>query len=120
MLDERTTTKPDDYLVSLLYTADEPHPVPQYKLRPRYADKHEWWYFSAMKKNEVILFKQYDSDHTLTGRSCFHTAFANNALRNANPKPAARQSIEARVFCFFPDHKPNTCPKIDSMDQFSG
>jgi len=65
-----------------------------------------------MKKNEVILFKQYDSDPSLKGRACFHTAFANNALRNANPKPKARESIEARVFCFFPDHKPNTCPPM--------
>ena len=65
-----------------------------------------------MKKNEVILFKQYDSNDRLTGRSCFHTAFANSALKNT--KTAPRQSIEARAFCFFPDHTPNTCPPIDS------
>jgi hypothetical protein len=75
MLDERTTIKPDDYLVSDLYTATETQAEPQYKLRPKNSNKHQWWYFSAMKKNEVILFKQYDSDVTLTGRSCFHTAF---------------------------------------------
>lgn len=62
-----------------------------------------------MKKSEVILFKQFDSDTTLTGRTCFHTAFKDPTMKNAAP----RESIEVRAFCFFPDHEPNTCPPIE-------
>lgn len=74
MLNERTTVKPDDYLIADLYQADGKK-VQQYKLRPNNHEKHEWWYFSAMTKNEVVLFKQYDSDERLSGRVCFHSAF---------------------------------------------
>ena len=73
MLDERTTVKPDDYVVSDLYNHNSKDQ--QYKLRYNNNDLHQWWYFSFMKKNEVILFKQYDSDRALSGRACFHTAF---------------------------------------------
>ena len=77
-----------------------------------------------MKKDEVILFKQWDSDTTLkgllfvyclhsswllftynvclhfqTGRLCFHTAFQDP---NAPDDIPPRQSIEARGICFFP------------------
>ena len=52
-----------------------------------------------MKKNEVILFKQWDSDPTLTGRVTFHTAFADPSAPADAP---TRQSIEVRAIAFFP------------------
>ena len=52
-----------------------------------------------MKKNEVILFKQWDSDPTLSGRITFHTAFSDPA---APPDAPTRQSIEVRAIAFFP------------------
>ena len=57
------------------------------------------YYYSAMKKNEVILFKQWDSDPTLSGRITFHTAFSDPA---APPDAPTRQSIEVRAIAFFP------------------
>ena len=57
------------------------------------------YYYSAMKKNEVILFKQWDSDPTLRGRITFHTAFSDP---NAPADAPTRQSIEVRAIAFFP------------------
>ena len=106
VLDETSIVKPDDYIVSELI--DKSYSLQQYRLLDVNSKQHRWFYFSAMKKNEVILFKQFDSDTTLTGRLCFHTSFNNP---NA-PDCTARQSIEARGIAFFPDHEPNTCPDI--------
>ena len=51
-----------------------------------------WYYYSGMKKDECLLFKQWDSDPTQKGRMCFHTSFHDD---KAPPCPA-RQSIETR------------------------
>ena len=62
-----------------------------------------------MEKDEVLLFKQWDSDRTLSGRLCFHTAFKDpNAPSNIPP----RESIEARAIAYFPNHEPDTCPPL--------
>ena len=37
------------------------------RLSDRNTDQHRWYYYPQMKKNEVILFKQWDSDTTLKG-----------------------------------------------------
>lgn len=104
--DETSLVKPDDYIVADLF--DKTYSLQQYKLLDDNSASHRWYYFSHLKKDEVILFKQWDSDPTLTGRVCFHTAFHDD---NAPPCPS-RQSIEARGIAFFPDHKPNTCPSM--------
>ena len=62
-----------------------------------------------MEKDEVLVFKQWDSDTTKKGRMCFHTSFFDE---NASPC-ASRESIETRCCVFFPDHKPDTCPPLD-------
>ena len=64
-----------------------------------------------MKKDECLLFKQWDSDTTQGGRMCFHTSFHDE---NA-PESAARESIETRCLVFFPDHEPNTCPPLSDI-----
>ena len=75
----------------------------------------------------VLLFKQQDSDHTQPARLCFHSAIAaharvtssNDGVQNVKisdeerVKFPQRQSIEVRAMVFFPDHRPNTCPKVD-------
>jgi len=65
-----------------------------------------------MAKDEVLVFKQWDSDPLQAGRLCFHTAM-NDPTAPVGAK--ARQSIEARAFLFFPDHEPNTCPLMPSL-----
>eukprot|EP00443_Scrippsiella_acuminata_P015704 CAMPEP_0115226134 /NCGR_PEP_ID=MMETSP0270-20121206/30467_1 /TAXON_ID=71861 /ORGANISM="Scrippsiella trochoidea, Strain CCMP3099" /LENGTH=455 /DNA_ID=CAMNT_0002640533 /DNA_START=1 /DNA_END=1368 /DNA_ORIENTATION=+ len=106
--DESSLVKPDDYITSDLF--GEGYSLQQYGLSHRNAAQHRWFYYSAMRKDEVLLFKQWDSDSTLSGRVCFHTSFSDpNAPRDA----PCRQSIEARGIAFFPDHEPNTCPTLD-------
>lgn len=101
--DETSLVKPDDYVTSDLIGPG--YELQQYVLDSRNSEQHRWYYFPKMQKDEVILFKQWDSDTTLSGRVCFHTSFSDpNAPQGLPP----RQSIEARAIAFFPDHTPNT------------
>ena len=109
--DETTIVKPDDYITSDLFVENQ-H-IQQYRLSDRNAAQHRWYYYSKMKKDEVLLFKQWDSDRTLSGRVCFHSAFSDPSAPNDVPP---RQSIEVRAIAYFPDHKPNTCPAIVKED----
>ncbi|USW50650.1 Putative glutathione S-transferase, Thioredoxin-like superfamily, glutathione Transferase family [Septoria linicola] len=63
----------------------------------RHSDRHQWYYFPDMTKDQSILLKTYDSD---TNRAQFvgHTAFDDPT----SPKDAiARESCEIRTICFF-------------------
>jgi hypothetical protein len=57
---------------------------------------HRWWYFSNMSKDDILLFKFHDSDHSLTWR-CPHTAFVDPSFPDAN----IRESIEVRTVSFW-------------------
>lgn len=112
VLDESSTVKPDDYIASDLF--GEGYELVQNRLSSRNKHLHKWYYFSQMKKDEVLLFKQWDTDPTLTGRCCFHTAFKD--LDRKEPAPT-RESIEVRAVCFFPDHTPNTLPEFKAISE---
>ncbi|WP_126172757.1 CmcJ/NvfI family oxidoreductase [Altericroceibacterium xinjiangense] len=58
--------------------------------------KHRWWYFSKMERDDALLFKFHDSDHSVTWR-CPHTAFIDSSFPDAN----IRESIEVRSVAFF-------------------
>ncbi|WP_088309604.1 CmcJ/NvfI family oxidoreductase [Novosphingobium sp. B 225] len=62
----------------------------------RQRDEHRWWYFSNMTRDDVLLFKFYDSDHSVTWR-CPHTAFHDTSL----PGTQVRESIEVRCVAFW-------------------
>jgi hypothetical protein len=62
----------------------------------RHRPEHRWWYVSNMTRDEVLLFKFFDSDHSVTWR-CPHTAFWDTSL----PNPHIRESIEFRSVAFF-------------------
>lgn len=55
-----------------------------------------WWYFSNMSKDDALLFKFHDSDHSVTWR-CPHTAFHDPSFADAN----VRESIEVRSVAFW-------------------
>jgi len=55
-----------------------------------------WWYFSNMQADDVLFFKFYDSDHSVTWRSP-HTAFRDSSFADAN----IRESIECRSVAFW-------------------
>ncbi len=62
----------------------------------RYNPNHRWWYFSRMTRDEVMLIKFHDSDHSVAWRTP-HTAFWDNSF----PDRKVRMSIECRSVAFF-------------------
>jgi hypothetical protein len=63
----------------------------------RYNDAHRWYYFSGLTRDEVIVFKAFDSAAP-DALNVAHTAFDDpSAPANAVP----RSSIEARFVAFF-------------------
>lgn len=57
---------------------------------------HRWWYFPNLTREELIVFKFYDSDHGRPWRTP-HTAFRDTAY----PDPRNRESIEFRTVAYF-------------------
>ena len=62
----------------------------------RYNPNHRWWYFSKMNRDEIILLKFHDSDHSVAWRTP-HTAFWDTSF----PDRKERSSIECRSVAFF-------------------
>lgn len=61
-----------------------------------YHPGHRWWYFQNMEREDILLFKFHDSDHSRTWR-CPHSAFVDGSAKNAN----IRESIEVRSIAFW-------------------
>lgn len=61
-----------------------------------YHPGHRWWYFAGMKRDDVLLFKFHDSDHSRTWR-CPHSAFIDGSA----VAPNVRESIECRSVAFW-------------------
>jgi hypothetical protein len=55
-----------------------------------------WWYFSNLTRDDALLFKFHDSDHSRTWR-CPHTAFHDPSFADAQ----IRESIEVRSVAFW-------------------
>lgn len=62
----------------------------------RHSPDHRWWYFSAMTRDEALLFKFHDSDRSVAWRVP-HSAFRDDSL----PGAQVRESIECRSIAFF-------------------
>jgi hypothetical protein len=60
-------------------------------------EQHEWWYMSEMQPDEMVVFKGFDTKQDSMGWRCPHTAFR----LKGSEKEAARESVEARVVCFW-------------------
>ena len=59
---------------------------------------HRWFYFPEMQRDEVLLFKNYDTIKDGTARFSLHSAFEDPFTP---PEPKPRESIETRAFVFF-------------------
>jgi hypothetical protein len=66
--------------------------------RLSYNPAHQWFYFSAMRRDEALVFKVYDSKKDGRARFVPHTSFE-NPLAGADAAP--RKSIEIRTLAFF-------------------
>jgi len=63
-----------------------------------YSPRHQWFYYSAMDRAELLMFKQYDSDVSSVSRFTLHAAFLHP---DAAVGSRARHSIEARCLVVF-------------------
>lgn len=63
-----------------------------------YDANHRWFYFPQMTRNEVLLFKNFDTLQDGTARYTLHSAFEDPT---SPADPAPRESIESRTFLFF-------------------
>jgi hypothetical protein len=61
-----------------------------------FSPRHRWYYYPDMTRDEAVLFKFYDSNHSVAWRVP-HTAFEDSAARNTK----MRTSIEFRVTAYF-------------------
>ena len=59
---------------------------------------HRWYYFPQMTRDEVLLFKNYDTLTDGTARYALHSAFEDPT---SPADPAPRESIESRAFVFY-------------------
>jgi hypothetical protein len=101
------SVRDDEGLANVLYIVDKiPEgdamfaPMPDDE-RPaaaifRYNPDHRWWYFSNMVRDEALLLKFHDSDHSVAWRTP-HTAFWDTSF----PDRKVRASIECRTVAFF-------------------
>jgi len=70
----------------------------QYRLTAARAGEHSWFYYPHMRKDEVLLFKQFDSDPSCASRFTFHSSFRDAAVPTDLPK---RESVEVRAMAIF-------------------
>jgi len=85
-----------DLLPSDLIYRDRTGEIYQVKYNPA----HRWYYVSALRNDEALLLKCYDSAEDGPARFAPHTAFEDPTTpQNAPP----RESIELRSFVFYPD-----------------
>ena len=68
--------------------------------RLRYGKGHRWFYFPLMQRDEVLVFKVFDSATDGRARFTAHTSFEDPTTPSGAPP---RQSIEARALVFFDD-----------------
>jgi hypothetical protein len=64
-----------------------------------YNPAHRWYYFSEMTRDEALVFKCYDSRRDVA-RFTAHCAFSDPT---SPPDAPPRESMEARLLCFFRD-----------------
>lgn len=94
---------PDDYVRFDIEHMD--HTDHTFQLDPAYKSRHRWEYFPDMSRDEVLLFKQFDSEGSANVRYVFHASFRDPCGLGT------RQSIEARCIAFFPDDDASISPR---------
>jgi hypothetical protein len=93
MCDARSI-RADDFITTYMHYRDRTGEV--YALR--YNPDHHWFYVRAMRPDEAILLKVFDSDKVTPARFTPHSAFTDPTMR---PDAPPRRSIEVRVIAFF-------------------
>lgn len=89
---DASSVTPDDLLPTTLRYPERDGEI--YYLK--FNDAHRWWYASEMRRDEVWVFKNYDSAADGRARFTPHTAFQTRS--SALP---TRESVEFRAFALF-------------------
>lgn len=63
-----------------------------------YSRGHRWYYVPYMRRDEVLIFKCFDSADDGRARYGAHSAFDDPTSATATPE---RESVEARLLVFF-------------------
>ena len=84
----------DDFITTYMHYRDRTGEV--YALL--YNPDHRWLYIPAMRPDEALLLKVFDSDRDIEARFAPHSAFTDPTTR---PDAPPRQSIEVRTIAFF-------------------
>ncbi len=90
---DASTMRPEDFVATDLRYADRNGEIYSILFRP----EHRWHYYPAMRADEALLLKCYDSD---PDRASF-TAHSAIEDPNSPPDAAPRESIEVRTLAFF-------------------
>jgi len=91
---DASSVSPDDLLPAALLYPEREGEIYYVRFNPA----HRWWYASEMRRDELWVFKNYDSATDGRARFTPHTAFPTNS--SALP---ARESVEFRAFAVFDD-----------------
>jgi hypothetical protein len=90
---DATSMRPDDFVACDLYFRDRVGEISYVA----YSERHRWYFYPDMHRDEVLLLKCFDSDRAHGGVGA-HAAFEHpHTPADALP----RESIEARAFAFF-------------------
>jgi hypothetical protein len=79
------------------YLPDQPNALTVEICQSSHSDEHKWYFYPKMTKEEVLMFKTYDSDEQ-PFIPTLHSAFDYpDTPQGVTP----RESIEVRAVCFF-------------------
>ncbi|MCC7273698.1 MAG: methyltransferase [Alphaproteobacteria bacterium] len=93
LCDARTIAA-DDFVIADLVYPDRVGEIHQF----RHSPDHRWYYFSAMRADEALLIKCFDSATDGSARFTAHSAF-DDPTTPANARP--RESIEVRTLAIY-------------------
>jgi hypothetical protein len=93
-LADASSLAPDDLVTADLVYEDRTGEI----FHGRYNPAHRWYWFPAMRRDEAVLIKCYDSVRDGRARFSLHSAFWDPATPIDAPP---RESIEIRTFAFF-------------------
>jgi hypothetical protein len=89
---DASSMRPDDFVACDLYFRDRVGEIYYVK----YRERHRWYYYPDMQRDEALLIKCFDSDSSRVGAGA-HAAFEHP---HTPPDALPRESIEARAFAF--------------------
>tara|TARA_B100000965_G_scaffold8256_1_gene6400 strand:- start:543 stop:1340 length:798 start_codon:yes stop_codon:yes gene_type:complete len=96
--DKRTVSEKELIPTDLYnYIGDEPQGLTVEIYQSAHNEDHEWYFYPKMNRDEVLMFKTYDSlDKPFL--PTLHSAFDDPSLKK---KSSPRESIEVRAVCFY-------------------